>query len=107
MLLLFDQVASYLDDPDWLVRKTAAHYLGEMGKGAAQHAKAVAVLLTDKTTHCRKEAVIALAKMGETADTHLGLNAVVGRLIGNKFGSCDTSPIVRKAALTHLPSMGY
>ena len=49
----------------------------------------------------------ALAKMGERADTGLGLNAVVGRLVGNRFGSCDTSPPVRFAALTHLPSMGY
>lgn len=98
-------VAEYIEDDDWLVRKTAAETLGCMGRAASAQAPRVAALLGDETLQCRKAAIEALAQMGEVADAKF--NQVVGRMIGDGFGSCDNSKDVRWAALTHLPVMGW
>ena len=88
-----------------MMRKTASECLGNMGRGAHAQAPKVAALLNDKTTHVRKAAIVALAQMGEESDNKF--NKVVGRLIGNGHGSADRSPMVRAAAMSHLPSMGW
>jgi len=98
-------VAKFTDDDDWVVRKAAAEALGAMGHAAGAHAPRVAALLGDPTVQCRKAGIKALAQMGEKADA--SFNKVVGRVIGNGYGSCDSSNEVRWTALTHLPNMGY
>jgi len=98
-------VAQYTSSTEWMVRKAAAEALGAMGRPAAPQAHRVAALLGDRTPQCREAAVKALAAMGEKADSKFG--HIVGRTIGNGFGSCDNSAAVRWAALTHLPVTGY